>query len=296
MKKKALLLSGLVVVALSAGMVGCGEQPSTTTTTGGDAAAVEVKEVEMSYISTADLKDNIANSEYLVLDVRKAADFEAGHIPGAVNADMDAAKDGDNESGIANMKAALGDPAKVDQKVVLVCYSGKRYAQAGTNVLAALGANMDNVYTLEGGMKAWDEAFPGAQVASNADVKDVEMAQLAPADLEAAFADCTYLVVDVRKAADFAEGHIAGSISADMDAAKEGDAQAGVETMAAAMLAQCGNVSGADQKIVLVCYSGKRYAQCATNSLAVLGANMDNVYALEGGMKAWTEAGYAVEK
>ena len=158
MKKKALLLSGLVVVALSAGMVGCGEQPTTTTTTGGDAAAVEVKEVEMSYISAADLKDNIANSEYLVLDVRKAADFEAGHIPGAVNADMDAAKDGDNDSGIANMKAALGDPAKVDQKVVLVCYSGKRYAQAGTNVLAALGANMDNVYTLEGGMKAWTEA------------------------------------------------------------------------------------------------------------------------------------------
>lgn len=296
MKKKALLLSGLVVVALSAGMVGCGEQPSTTTTTGGDAAAVEVKEVEMSYMSTADLKDNIANSEYLVLDVRKAADFEAGHIPGAVNADMDAAKDGDNESGIANMKAALGDPAKVDQKVVLVCYSGKRYAQAGTNVLAALGANMDNVYTLEGGMKAWDEVFPGAQVASNADVKDVEMAQLAPADLEAALADGTYLVVDVRKAADFAEGHIAGSISADMDAAKEGDAQAGVETMAAAMLAQCGDISGADQKIVLACYSGKRYAQCATNSLAVLGANMDNVYTLEGGMKAWTEAGYAVEK
>ena len=103
-------------------------------------------------------QDNIANSEYLVLDVRKAADFEAGHIPGAVNADMDAAKDGDNESGIANMKAALGDPAKVDQKIVLVCYSGKRYAQAGTNVLAALGANMDNVYTLEGGMKAWTEA------------------------------------------------------------------------------------------------------------------------------------------
>ena len=43
--KKALLLSGLVAVALSAGMVGCGEQPSTTTTTGGGAAAVEVKDV-----------------------------------------------------------------------------------------------------------------------------------------------------------------------------------------------------------------------------------------------------------
>ena len=157
-KSKLVLLSGLVVVALSAGMVGCGNDTAATTSTGSDAAAVEVKEVEMSYISADDMKANVANPDYLVLDVRKAEDYAAGHIPGAINADMDAAKDGDNDSGIANMKAALGDPAKVDQKVVLVCYSGNRYAQAATNSLAALGANMDNVFTLEGGMKAWGEA------------------------------------------------------------------------------------------------------------------------------------------
>ncbi len=291
MKKNVFLLSGLVVVALAGGMVGCGNDTATTST-GSDAAAVEVKEVEMSYISADDVKANVASADYLVLDVRKAEDYAAGHIPGAINADMDAAKDGDNDSGIANLKAALGDPAKVDQKVVLVCYSGKRYAQAATNLLAALDANMDNVVTLEGGMKAWDEAFPGAQVASDTEVSDVEMTQLAPADLEAALADGTYLVVDVRKAADYEAGHIDGAVSADMDAAKEGDAQAGVETMAAAMLAQTGDIKGADQKIVLVCYSGNRYAQCATNSLAALGADMDNVYTLEGGMKAWDAAGY----
>ncbi len=296
MKKNVLLLSGLVVVALCGGIVGCGNDTASTASTGSDSAVVEVKEVEMSYISADDVKANVANSDYLVLDVRKAEDYAAGHIPGAINADMDAAKDGDNDSGIANMKAALGDPAKVDQKVVLVCYSGKRYAQAATNILAALGANMDNVVTLEGGMKAWDEAFPGAQVASDTEVSDVEMNQLAPADLEATLADGTYLVVDVRKAADYAEAHIEGAVSADMDAAKEGDAQAGVETMAAAMLAQTGDIKGADQKIVLVCYSGNRYAQCATNSLAALGANMDNVFTLEGGMKAWGEAGYDTVK
>ena len=37
-------------------------------------------------------------------------------------------------------------------------YSGKSYAQAGTNVLSVIGANMDNVFTLEGGMKAWTGA------------------------------------------------------------------------------------------------------------------------------------------
>ena len=44
------------------------------------------------------------------------------------------------------------------QKLVLICYSGKTYAQAGTNVLSVIGANMDNVLTLEGGMKAWTGA------------------------------------------------------------------------------------------------------------------------------------------
>ncbi len=157
-KSKLVVFSGLVVVALCGGIVGCGNDAATTTSTGSDSAAVEVKDVEMKYISADDVNANIASDDYLIVDVRKAADYEAGHIPGAVNADMDAAKGGDNDSGIANMKAALGDPAEVDKKIVLVCYSGKSYAKAGTNILAALGANMDNVFTLEGGMKAWDEA------------------------------------------------------------------------------------------------------------------------------------------
>lgn len=41
---------------------------------------------------------------------------------------------------------------------MLICYSGKTYAQAGTNVLSVIGANMDDVFTLEGGMKAWTGA------------------------------------------------------------------------------------------------------------------------------------------
>ena len=85
-----------------------------------------------------------------------------GWWQGAISADMDAAKDGDNASGIANMKAAMQDATATDnggdKKIVLVCYSGNRYAQAATNILGALGANMDNVTTLEGGMKAWTGA------------------------------------------------------------------------------------------------------------------------------------------
>ncbi len=149
-------------------------------------AAPEVKEIEMKKISPADVEAQLGNDEYLIVDVRKAADFEAGHIPGAISADMDAAKEGDLANGIDTMKASMqeatGTDNGADKKLVLVCYSGNRYAQVATNIL-------DN---------------------------------------------------------------------------------------------------GADKKLVLVCYSGNRYAQVATNILGSLGANMDNVTTLEGGMKAWT--------
>lgn len=117
-------------------------------------------DVAMNYTTPADLEANMDG--YLIVDVRKAEDYKTAHIPGAINADMDKAKDGDFQSGVDNMKAALkeatGSETGADKKMVLVCYSGKKYAQAGTNVLSAIGADMGNVTTLEGGMKAWTGA------------------------------------------------------------------------------------------------------------------------------------------
>jgi len=70
---------------------------------------------------------------------------------------MDAAKEGDFNAGVATMQVATRG---LDKNIVVICYSGKRYAQATTNVLSALGYDMSKVYTLEGGMKAWTEAYP----------------------------------------------------------------------------------------------------------------------------------------
>lgn len=111
------------------------------------------EDVAMQYITPDDAQADIGNEEYVYLDLRKAEDYQKGHIEGAVNADMDAAKDGDFGSGVENMEKALNGTE--DKNLVLICYSGKRYAQAGTNVLSALGYDMSKVYTLEGGMKAW---------------------------------------------------------------------------------------------------------------------------------------------
>ena len=119
-------------------------------------------DVAMKYITPADAEANLDSSDYVFIDLRKADDYKAGHIKGAIAADMDARKGGDFQNGVDTMKAALkdatGPESGADKKLVLICYSGKTYAQAGTNVLSVIGANMDDVFTLEGGMKAWTGA------------------------------------------------------------------------------------------------------------------------------------------
>ena len=115
------------------------------------------KDVEMQYMTVEEAAEKAGADGYTFFDVRKAADYAEGHIPGAVSADMDAAKEGDFNAGVSTMQVATRD---MDDTLVLVCYSGKRYAQATTNVLSALGYDMSKVYTLEGGFTKWSETYP----------------------------------------------------------------------------------------------------------------------------------------
>ena len=149
-KLLALLLAMLMVIP----MVAC------STNNGGNDAADSgeaTTDVEMKYMTVEELNDVLGSDGYVVLDVRKAADYETSHIPGAVSADMDAAVNGDTAAGEETMTAASEG---LDDTLVLVCYSGKKYAQASTNALSAIGYDMSKVVTLEGGFTAWTETYP----------------------------------------------------------------------------------------------------------------------------------------
>lgn len=158
------LFAGVLVVCMGAGLVGCssntnsGEVKNSTENSTKSDSSKEVTEVTMKYTSVDDAKAKLDDSNTVFVDVRKADDFKAGHIKGSVSADMDAAKGGDNETGKTNMQKAIDDNKLKNQNLILVCYSGKSYAQAGTNILNALGYDMSKVTTLEGGIKAWEEA------------------------------------------------------------------------------------------------------------------------------------------
>ena len=149
----ALLLCVLMVLPVVAGCSKAPEAAAPTT----PAAAAPAEDVAMQYITVEEAAKVLNDDAYVFFDVRKAADHETSHIPGAKGYDMDAAKEGDFEAGKATMEQAIKD---LDKNIVIICYSGKRYAQATTNVLSALGYDMSKVYTLEGGFTKWSETYP----------------------------------------------------------------------------------------------------------------------------------------
>lgn len=156
MKKQSLKLMSIFLL-LALVLVGCGQAAKP--------AESEAPANQMEYITSEDLKAAIdaGSTEYIMLDNRKAADYETSHIVGAFMADVDAAnKGGDDEAGKTSLKAALkeatgSETGNADVKYVQVCYSGKSYAQKATDLLIEMGVSADQIVTLEGGMKAWEE-------------------------------------------------------------------------------------------------------------------------------------------
>ena len=279
MKKIASLL--LVAVMLLSVLCACTSKPADNNSVSGIVAPAE--DVAMQYITVEEAHGLLNTEGYTFVDVRKAADHNTSTIPGAIGIDMDAAKEGDFDAGVAAMQTLT---QTTDDTLIIICYSGKRYAQATTNVLSALGYDMTKVFTLEGGYAAWTEAYANEVQLSDeivAPAEDVAMQYMTVEELHNVLGDENYTILDVRMSADYNTTCIPGAISADMDAAKNGDFAAGVATMQVA-------TRGLDENLVLVCYSGKRYAQAATNVLSALGYDMTKVFTLEGGYSAWTKA------
>ena len=151
------IISLLLVIAMALSLVACGSSAP--------AAEAPAADVAMQYIKADEAKELLESDEYVFFDIRKAADSSTNSIPGAQAWDMDAAKEGDAEAGKATMTEATKG---LDKKIILVCYSGKRYAQAATNALSAIGYDMSKVYTLEGGFTNWSEVLPELTTAGGA--------------------------------------------------------------------------------------------------------------------------------
>ena len=151
MKKNSLKLMSILLIAVFA-LVGCGK------------GKTEEAANPMQYVAPEEIKKVVeeGSDDYLVLDVRKVEDYNTSHIKGSQTADVDAAnKGGDDAAGTESLKKGLteatgNETGKEGQKIALVCYSGKSYAQKATDLMIEMGINKDDIYTLEGGMEAWE--------------------------------------------------------------------------------------------------------------------------------------------
>ena len=99
-----------------------------------------------AFISAAEVKKNLKNSKYHIIDVRSDSWFEYGHIKNAKNV---------KTADLLNYFENKIKPADFD-KIILVCYSGQSAAYF-TSLLRIAG--YDNVYNMKWGMSSWRTDF-----------------------------------------------------------------------------------------------------------------------------------------
>lgn len=99
-------------------------------------------------VSASEATSVLAEPDVMVIDVRTPAEYAAGHLPGAVNIDV--------ESG--SFEQQVGQLPK-DGTYFVYCRSGNRSGVA-TDQMAGLG--FTHLYDLQGGIESWQSA--GGQV------------------------------------------------------------------------------------------------------------------------------------
>lgn len=238
----------------------------------------------------ANLNDGDANNDPFRVDIRQAADYEKGHIPGAVNMPGGSLFTAENLAKLPK-----------DKPIVLNCYSGQTASQA-TAALRMMGYD---AYNLLYGIPSWGTAegitypfkadqsgnykvstdaaqFEGPFDAPKPLGDTVEAAAQAyfaggfkatkAADLFANLNDGDNsnnpVILDTRSAEHYAAGHIPGAINV---APKDLFTEAGLAKLPA------------NKQIVSYCYSGQTASQ-VTGALRLLGYD---AYNLQFGMASW---------
>ena len=104
------------------------------------AAAPRVQEISAEVLMSTEPGD-ARIAEALILDVRTPGEYQAGHVPKAINIPHD------------QLAARLGElDVEVDEPIVVYCKSG---ARAGMAASVLLDAGYSQILHLEGDMTAW---------------------------------------------------------------------------------------------------------------------------------------------
>jgi rhodanese-related sulfurtransferase len=128
-----------VLAAVAVAVAGCGGSSSDNGTSSG-VVAVDARQADTSMKALGLQK---GDPDVALLDVRTPAEFAEGHLPGAVNLDL-------NGPGFGEAVAAL-DKSK---SYFVYCHTGNRSATA-TRMMHDAG--LTKVYDIQGGIAAWSQ-------------------------------------------------------------------------------------------------------------------------------------------
>ena len=208
----------------------------------------------LSPLSPAEVSKHAKQGD-VVLDVRSAADFGAGHLPGSLNI------------GLGGQFASwAGTLISLDAPVVIVAESEEKANEAQVR-LARVG--LENVKGfLAGGIQAWHDA--GFEVAAVPQITVAELKELIENDSE-------LQVIDVRRDGEYESGHAPRAVTAPL--ANLRDALPNLNL-------------NSSRKTAVICAGGYR-SSAATSIMQPLG--FTNLLNVTGGTSAWIKAGYEVE-
>jgi len=199
--------------------------------------------------------DSQTNSLRVILDVRAAAEFGAGHVPGSLNI------------GLGGQFAIwAGSLIPLTAPIIIVAQSEAQVEEAQMR-LARVGIENVKGY-LEGGVAEWRQA--GFELAI--------VSQISVDELNTLIAEQTPLqIVDVRRSPEYASGHVPRAIHAPLS------------TLAATIQTPLLNPA---QPTAVICAGGFR-SSAASSILQQNG--FTNLLNITGGTSAWINAGYPVE-
>ena len=194
------------------------------------------------------------SSHYVVLDVRAAGDFGAGHVPGSINVGLGGQ--------FAIWAASL---ISMEAPLVIVAESEEKVAEAQMR-LARVGLENVKGY-LQGGVASWRAA--GFELATVPQISVEQLHELLQQEKD-------LQVIDVRRPAEYESGHVGPAITAPLGELQKTIAGLGVVPT---------------QKTAVICAGGYR-SSAASSILEQHG--FSNLLNVTGGTGAWIKAGYDV--
>ena len=127
----------------------------------------------------------------VLLDVRSAADFGAGHVPGSLNIGLN-----------GQFAMWAGSLIPLNAAIVIIADTG---AQVDESVLRLARVGIENVKGyLEGGVQSWRDAGLAVET----------IPQLSVAELKEQMANSELQIVDVRRPGEYVNGHVPRALNA----------------------------------------------------------------------------------